>query len=192
VPLKGALIVNCSDTDRAVLNKKTGEIEYNLQAGDRIVKANSVDSLIKKQAKAKREDPKVSMEWNLENFFKVHVPEMRLWMKDLSQTERSFLFSVATFISFDDCHLQFDNGVDIGSEDLVKITGLSRSVVYDTINSLVKKDILYKGKNSVNRQYFVNPWLFCKGNRVNKVLKTMFKNYRVRVLNKKKWGDIKG
>ena len=87
--------------------------------------------------------------------------------------------------------MQYDNGEDIGSEDLVAITGLSRSVVYQTINSLVNKDILYKGRNSVNRQYFANPWLFCKGNRVNKVLKTMFKNYRIRVLNNKRWKDLK-
>jgi hypothetical protein len=72
---------------------------------------------------------------------------------------------------------------------LVEITGLSRGAVYDAINSLIRKDIIYKGRNSKNRQYFVNPWLFCKGNRINKVLKTMFKNYRIRVLGGVKWKD---
>lgn len=33
-------------------------------------------------------------------------------------------------------------------------------------------------------------WLFCKGNRINKVLKTMFKNYRIRVLGGVKWKDM--
>lgn len=180
-----------SKTSRVVVNTETGEIEHKLQKGDRIVRKNSVESLIKKQRREKEVEQRVTLEWNLENFFKVHVPEMRLWMKDLSQTERSFLFSITTYVSYEDCHLQYDNGVDIGSEDLVTITGLSRSVVYQTINSLVKKDIIYKGRNSISRQYFANPWLFCKGNRVNKVLKTMFKNYRIRVLNNKKWKDLK-
>ncbi|NLB78071.1 MAG: hypothetical protein GX796_04275 [Clostridiaceae bacterium] len=180
-----------SKTTRIVVNTETGEIEHELQKGDRIVRKNSVESLIKKQRKDKDTEQRVTLEWNLENFFKVHVPEMRLWMKDLSQTERAFLFSITTYVSYEDCHLQYDNGADIDSEDLVAITGLSRSVVYQTINSLVNKDILYKGRNSVNRQYFANPWLFCKGNRVNKVLKTMFKNYRIRVLNNKRWKDLK-
>jgi hypothetical protein len=62
------------------------------------------------------------------------------------------------YISYDDCHLQYKNGIDIGTEDLVRITKMARGGVYEVINSLVKKDILYKGKNSKNRQYFVNPY----------------------------------
>ena len=57
------------------------------------------------------------------------------------------------------------------------------------INGLIEKDILYKGRNSRNVQYFANPWLFCKGNRINKVLKTMFKNYEIRTMDKTKWKD---
>jgi len=68
---------------------------------------------------------------------------------------------------------------------------MSRGLLYETIKSLAKKDIIYRGKNSKNRQYFVNPWLFCKGNRINKVLKTMFKNYRIKILGGKQWKYVK-
>jgi hypothetical protein len=54
------------------------------------------------------------------------------------------------------------------------------------------KDIICRNKNSKERQYFVNPWLFCKGNRINKVLQTMFRNYGVRVCGGIKWKHIKG
>ena len=94
-------------------------------------------------------------------------------------------------MGYEDCCLKYPNGKDITTDNLADITGLSRSVIYSTIASLMKKDILYKGKNSNNRQYFINPWLFCKGNRINKVLKTMFKNYRVRVCGGVKWQDLK-
>lgn len=169
-----------------IVNSETGEISTDLYAGDRIVRASS-----KKSYKKKVEIPKECETWNLEEFYKANILEMRLLMKDLSQAEKAFLFSIAPYVSFDDCHLQYGNGLDIGTEELIKITNLSRGLVYQTIESLVKKDILYKGRNSKSRQYFVNPWLFCKGNRINKVLKTMFKNYKIRVLDGKKWKDIK-
>jgi len=175
-------------TGRAILNRQTGEIERDLQPGDRIVTGKSIDAAKRRRPKV---DPETIIEWNLSSFTKMNIPELRLWIKDLSTTEKAFLFSISPYVSFDDCHLQFDNGVDIGSEHLVAITGLSRSVVYQTINSLVKKDIMYKGKNSTNRQYFVNPWLFCKGNRINKVLRTMFKNYRIRVMGGRQWKDLR-
>jgi hypothetical protein len=172
-----------------VVSTETGERTHELHKGDRIVRGKSVDAMAQK-LKEQEKRAQDLLEWNLENFLKAYVAEMKLWMDDLTGTEKIFLFSIVPYISYDDCHLQHSNGVDIGTEDLVTVTGLSRPVVYDCISSLIKKDILYKGKNSKNRQYFVNPWLFCKGNRVSKVLRTMFKNYKIRVLGGKKWKDL--
>ena len=162
----------------AIVNLETGEIRGYLGTGDRILRAASVEYLNNTQ------------EWKLDNFFKGHAGEINKWLKELSVNEKALLFSVVPYVSFEDCHLQYSNGNDIGTEELVKITNMPRRTVYETLDSLIKKDILYRGKNSKNRQFFVNPWLFCKGNRINRVLKTMFKNYRIRVMGKKKWGDM--
>ena len=113
------------------------------------------------------------------------------WWKSFPRTRRLFFFAICSICGYDDCCLKFPNGTDITSKHLIEITGLSNGAVHDTINSLVKKDIIYKGKNSKNRQYFINPWLFCKGNRINKVLKTMFKNYNIRIYGGTKWKDLK-
>jgi DNA-binding MarR family transcriptional regulator len=164
----------------------TGQITTDLYEGDRIVRDGSIKHLRQTKGKAQ-----ALLEWNLEHFLKAHIPELKLWIKDLSQAEKAFLFSIQPYISYEDCHLQHGNGVDIGTEDLMKITGMSRPAVYKVIDSLVDKDILYRGRNSKNRQYFVNPWLFCKGNRINKVLRTMFKNYKIRVLGNVRWKDVK-
>lgn len=169
-----------------IVDSDTGEITDEIYPGDRIVRHSSVKSL----KKLKSVDDDKSEIWNLKNFYKANVSEMKLWLVDLSQAEKAFLFSIAPYVSFDDCHLQYGNGIDIGTEDLMKITNMSRTLVYQTIDTLIQKDILYKGKNSKNRQFFVNPWLFCKGNRINKVLRTMFKNYKIRVLGGKKWKDV--
>lgn len=162
-----------------IIDPDTGERIGHLAAGDRIVRESSIEYLNNTQV------------WKLDSFFKGHTGEIGKWVDDLSINEKAFLFSVMSYVNYEDCHLCYSNGKDIGTEDLVKITGLSRSVVYETVSSLVRKDILYKGRNSKSRQYFINPWLFCKGNRINKVLKTMFKNYRIRVLGGTQWKNLK-
>ena len=81
------------------------------------------------------------------------------------------------------------NGKEINFKTLSKITGISLGKLSEVVKSLIDKDILYKCKNSKNVQYFVNPWLFCKGNRINKVLKTMFKNYKIRTYGVK-WREL--
>ena len=78
----------------------------------------------------------------------------------------------------------------MGFEDLVTLNKMGRTKTNETINSLIKKDIIFKGKNSQGVQYFVNPWLFCRDNSINNVLQTMFKSYRIKVMGGLKWGEI--
>ncbi len=167
--------------EKGIVKYDTGEVENELREGDRvkITRKESIDYLNQFQS------------WEMERFYKGHIGEITALMKELSTNEKAFLFSIALYVGYEDCCLKYLNGRDITTKDLLVITGLSNGALHKTINSLVKKDIIYKGKNSKNRQYFINPWLFCKGNRINKVLKTMFKNYKVRVCDGVKWKDIK-
>ena len=173
-----------------VVDDKTGEITNDMYAGDKIVRANSKQSY-KKYVKKNSESEPDYQKWDLDNFYRANISELTLLLDDLSQSEKAFLLSVSPYISFEDSHLKYGNNKDIGTEDLIDITKMSRTTVYKTIESLIDKDILYKGRNSKSRQYFVNPWIFSKGNRINKVLKTMFGNYRIRILDNKRWKDIK-
>jgi hypothetical protein len=156
-----------------------GEIVGSLNEGDKILRNRSIKHL------------ETTDEWKMESFYKGHVGEIRRVLSDLDTSERAFLFSIAAYVGYEDCCIKHDNGNELSFDDLVVISGLSRSKASETINALLDKDIIYKGKNSKARQYFVNPWIFCKGNRINKVLRTMFRNYRIRVLGNKKWGDVK-
>ena len=171
-----------SELKRGIVDMGTGEIVDGARDGDRIkiIRRESVEYLAQFQT------------WKIEHFYKGHTDEIRKLMGELSTNEKAFLYSIAVYVGYEDCCLKYPNGNDITTKDLIELTGLGKTAVHETIKSLVKKDILYKGKNSKNRQYFINPWLFCKGNRINKVLKTMFKNYKVRVMGGVKWKDIKG
>jgi hypothetical protein len=169
--------------DLLVVSKDTGEVKTKINPGDKIVRAKSIDSFKKKPDES-------TDEWKMEHFYKGHTEEIQKIMKELSVNEKAFLFSIAPYVGYEDCCLKYANNKDLTMDGLVEISGMCRSVVFNVVASLIDKDILYRGKNSKNRQYFVNPWLFCKGQRINKVLKTMFKNYRVRVAGNVRWGDL--
>lgn len=125
------------------------------------------------------------------HFYRGNIEEICKVMKSLDVYEKAFLFSIAPYVGYEDCCLKYpSNGVELKFESLVDISGISRSKLSTVIAKLVEKDILYKGKNSNTSQYFVNPWLFCKGNRINKVLKTMFKNYQIQVKDGTMWKDL--
>lgn len=164
---------------RATIVNDDGEITGYFEEGDRLLKGKSIEYL------------QVTDTWKMENFFKGNVGELRKQLQALSMTEKAFLFCMATYVGYDDCCLKYDNGNELSFDDMVTISAMSRSTVSQVITSLISKDIIYKGNNSQTRQYFVNPWLFCKGNRINKVLKTMFKNYKVKILGGIKWKDVR-
>ena len=174
--------------NRAIIDLDTGEINE-LNAGDRIQRKSSIDAFNRIKQKQNQ-----TQDWSevMESFYKGNIDELRKNMTKLDIYEKAFLFSIAPYVGYEDCCLKYpSNGKELKYESLVEITGISRAKLQSVINSLIEKDIIYKGKNSRNNQYFVNPWLFCKGNRINKVLKTMFKNYQIQIFGGTKWKDLK-
>ena len=163
-----------------LVSVKTGEIQDEIREGDRvrITRKKSIEHLEQYD------------DWKLEHFYKGHTDEIRKLMQSLSLNEKAFLFAVVVYVGYEDCCLKHSNGNDITPDDLPELVGMGKSLMYETLNSLVKKEVLYRGKNGTNRQIFINPWLFCKGNRINKVLKTMFKNYKVRVCGNIPWKHL--
>lgn len=158
------------------------------------VKSNSIEAFrnkIERQVSNKVEQLKDENYeiWTMESFFKGNTAEIKAVMSELDVYEKAFLYSIAPYVGYDDCCLKHNNGKELKFETMLGITGISKGKLSEVIKSLIDKDILYKGKNSKNAQYFVNPWLFCKGNRINKVLKTMFRNYKIRIYGVK-WREL--
>ena len=175
---------------RIVLDTETGAIVGELDKGDRVLKYNSIEAYRRMQeSKYIKDKQDKCQDWVIDYFYKGNIAEIRAIMKELDTYEKAFLYSIAPFVSYEDCCLKYDNGKELSFNTLSEISGISTGKLSKVIKSLIDKDILYKGKNSKNTQYFVNPWLFCKGNRINKVLKTMFKNYKIRTLGVR-WKEL--
>ena len=155
---------------KKIIDAATGEIIDTLNTGDRILRKASIERLENYQ------------KWNIKHFYKANIDELKQLNKDLTISEAGFLFKILPYINYEDCLLCHKNGKDINGTDLSNISGLSYNRTLQLLAALIKKDVLYKGKHSKGNQYFVNPYLFVRGNKINTVLKTMFKNYKVRVV----------
>jgi hypothetical protein len=162
-----------------VVEKGTGEVISELRDGDRILRKESLDYLSDYET------------WNLNDFFKGYAGELRKVLPALSMAEKAVFVSIIPYVSYRACNLQYSNGEDMNFEDIIKVSNVARATGLSAVTRLIEKDILYKGKNSKGNQYFVNPWLVCKGNTINKVLKEMFKNYHIQIMGGAQWKDVK-
>lgn len=164
---------------RFIVEEQTGEITNELAEGDRILRAKSIEKL------------KTTDKWDAGGFSKVNTEELRLLTPTLTASERSVLLSLLSYVSYTSCLIQYPNGKDINFDSIVKICGMSHNTMLATVEMLLQKDILYKGRNSKGNQYFMNPWIAYRGNTINKVLFDMFKNYKILSRGGKTWKEIR-
>jgi hypothetical protein len=175
--------MNTLEDNKKYIIDNNGQVLTEINPGDRI-------KTIRKESLEFLERQRELQEWNIIHFYKGNIDEIKQLNEDLTNSEMGILFAIIPYINYDDCCLKFENGKELGFDDMISLGKLSRGKTSEVLNELRKKDVIYKGLNSEGLQYFVNPWLFCKGNKIDKVLKTMFKNYRIRIKQNQKWDEI--
>ena len=156
---------------------QTGELSE-LREGDRILRKESIDAY-KRHSKDAR------------SFIKGNTEEMRKLAPLLSVNEKAMIFALMPYTAYRTCLIQYSNGREVSFQDIVKISGMCRNTAAETIRKLILKDILYRGKNSRNNQYFINPWIVYRGAEFNSVLAEMFKNYSVLSRGGVAWKNLK-
>jgi hypothetical protein len=164
---------------RLIVEEQTGEITNELDEGDRILRAKSIEKL------------RTTAKWDIGPFSKVNSEELNLLAPTLTASESCVILKLLPLVSYTSCLIQYPNGRDINFDSIVKRCGLCHKTTVSTVESLIAKDILYKGRNSKGNQYFMNPWIAYRGNTINKVLFDMFKNYKVLSRGGKAWKELK-
>lgn len=165
---------------RFLIDEESGEIVGKLAQGDRVIRAQSLEYLGRKYTSDLRK----------RKFVRMDEDEGRLIVKELSANERAVLFQLQYYVAYESGLICYPNGKDICFSDIIEMTGLSRRTAAQVLESLVAKDILYKGRNSRKVQYYMNPWIASKGVMPNKTLKEMFGNYRIRSRDGVMWKDL--
>jgi len=170
-----------------VVDAETGEILMVASEGDQI------RVYPQKKHNQKEADAILSLKEmgiTYEQYFRINVLEFALTASTMTPNEIGFLMSLLPYMSYVTCCLSYSNGNDLTADDMAEITGVTWKTVLGYLESLRKKDVIYRGKHSKGYQYFVNPWLFSKGSKFNSTLKTMFRNYRVKTRGNKKWSEL--
>ncbi len=109
-------------------------------------------------------------------FIKAYTKPMTMLARSLSGPEMNMVYYLGQYISFESGALKHVNGELLHREFIAKEMGQSERTVDRILQSLKSKKIISHNYVGKEVQYFVNPWIFIKGTRVNKTLYEMFKN----------------
>lgn len=125
-----------------------------------------------------------------DSFIKLNGEEVKFLTRELTSAQLSFLLSLLPYLSYCDNCIKDGRGTPMSVAQIGERLDISRKTANRIINELIEEDLLCKAKNSAEFQLFVNPWFAGKGNRCNRVLSTMFRNYRVRSMGGKRWKSL--
>jgi hypothetical protein len=144
-----------------------GEVVGTYDPGDRIVRKESIEFLCD------------TMEWGKGRpFIKVFIDYFPKVAEELSGGAVGLMSVLATYIAYRSnllCNRSSNN--PLSNKDVEDITGLSKTSVTKYMDELVDAKVLFRGKTGNSYQYYANPYVYCRGSKINKTLEAMFKNY---------------
>ena len=151
--------------DRFVCDYETGADAGEMYPGDRIVRKQSADYL-QRTVELMRDEP----------YTKIYNRPMFSLAKSLSGSEMQMVYFLLPYLSYESGMLKARNGQPLTRQQISDKTGLSINTVDRLLQGLKKVQVI--GRNVVGRevQYFMNPYLFMRGKRINWTLRDMFQN----------------
>lgn len=111
-------------------------------------------------------------------FVKIYVDSVREVIPELTSAETFAVMSVISYIDYYSNMLKAVDKTPLNTADISTITGFSEKHTINLMDSLVTKKIFARTRVGRSYQYFANPFIFTKGNRINATLFAMFKNYK--------------
>lgn len=144
-----------------------GEIIDEINEGDRIVRQSSVESFTN------------TIEINMnQDFVKVYTARLLDVANELNGAESAMMMILIGFIQYNTGILTHRNGKPVTRECITRLVEKDIVTVDKLLDGLNKKQIIGKHKTGRTVCFTVNPFIFMKGNRVNKTLAKFFENSR--------------
>lgn len=150
-----------------MFSPETGEKLGEMYEGDRILRKRSREYL-KSTIELLPDEP----------YTKTYHRVMFAVSQGLTGSELQMAYSLLPFLSYESGMLKHQNGQPLNRQYIADYTGLSIKTVDKILQGLKEKQVI--GRNVVGRevQYYMNPWIFMRGQRINRTLYDMFKNSR--------------
>lgn len=169
-----------TENEVAIIDKETGEILREVERGSKItiltenqqeyIEENIIDVVT-------LEDAGISNE-----FIKLFRGVLDMLLKEkLNSADFSIILVCLMNLEYSSGAVKGNNGKFVNVSEISEITGLSRQTTTQSIDKLVSKKILHKGKTGNTVQLYVNPYIFMRGKVINKTLYAMFRD--------SKWAD---
>lgn len=110
-------------------------------------------------------------------YIKVYLTYLKniLCNSKISNTCKSFLFSILPYIEYKTNRLVNEKGKRITNKDLLKITGLSDKTLKKVLNELEEKLFIRRIDGTRSREIYVNPYIFGSDNIVDNKILGLFK-----------------
>jgi len=144
-----------------------GEVVDTIDGKDRIVRAASVEFLCD------------TIAWGEDRpFIKVFIDFFPKVAEELSGGAVGLMSVIVPYIAYQSnllCNRSCNN--PLNNKDIEDITGISKPSVIKYMNELVDAKVLFRGNTGKSYQYYANPYIYCRGKRINKTLEAMFRNY---------------
>lgn len=144
-----------------------GEVVGEVREGDRILRKESSKHLEQTIPWGKG--------WSFVKVFDNYSPQLSL---SLSGGAVGVMYTLSHYVAYLSnllCNRSSNN--PLNNEDIEKITGHSKPTVVKIMDELVANKVLARVKVGRSYQYYANPYIYCRGTRINKTLEAMFKYY---------------
>lgn len=148
------------------MNADTGEIEYSLREGDSL-------RVYTKEQKDYMANRKVIKKNN--SFVKVYKDTIgMLAREDLTKSDYKLILIALAYLDKISGVL-IEDGVNISKARFLELADMSHNTFNESVNRLIKLNIMARTKSGRNSVYIMNPFIFQNGTYINATLYRIFK-----------------
>lgn len=148
-----------------IIDGDSGEVKRELNGDYRIISIKQDEFL------------KETMEFNKDEKFikKFSRTSLKLY-KSLNNAELLILEIMLQYLRYTSGVVAFENGIHITKHHLSEMSEYSVRNVERLIKGLIDKQVIARCRTGNDIMYYINPFLYVKGERINKTLFEIFKN----------------
>ena len=148
------------------MNTDTGKIEYSLREGDSL-------RVYTKEQKEYTANRKVIKKNN--TFVKIYKDTIGILAReDLTKSDYKLILIALAYLDKTSGVL-IEDGVNISKARFLKLSDMSHNTFNESVNRLIKLNIMARSKSGRNSIYLMNPFIFQNGTYINATLYRIFK-----------------
>lgn len=162
-----------------ILNKNDPRLDLAIDEYEKLIETNKANKKAVKKVQGKIDlSENHHLDWKKKSYFiKTYRTEMREYKKQmkLSSNASLVLFHLQDYIEFGTNRVIRDKGLGFNNSEIAEITGVSVRSINTALKELEEKVFIIRKGNTHSREIYINPFLMCAGNVIEKDVVNQFK-----------------